>query len=377
MLWVKPVIEKYLIFSLALFFSGYFQSVSAKNDTLHIINNLHLGVNLQYGSVLPHHASIAYSLESNIKGIEITLATDTYGKSSWDTLYRYPRLGTGYIGTTLGNRTVFGTAHALFLFVDFPFSAQEKKFTAGYQVNFGIAYINKLYDVVENPFNMAVSTKLNAYASFRFYTRFLIGQKDEISASFGFSHFSNGKIVSPNLGINTGSFFLGYRRMISAPRYQRITENEYTLTKRHYGEVILSGGTKSDDQITGKAYFISTLTCDYYYFFSRKYGAGVGTDFFYDQAIGPNMVAQEGGSYSTVDLFQTGLHAALYAKYGKLYVIGNIGTYLYASYLKYTRVYTRLGLRYELTPHILLNLSLKAHYAIADYVEWGIGYRFN
>ncbi len=364
-----------LKFFFTLAFLVPFSSVLGVNDSLRLINNLRLGVDMHYGTVLPHHASIEYALESNIGGLEITLTTDAYGRSHWDELYRYPRMGAGYLINSLGNRQVFGTANSLFLFIDFPLSTKQRKFLAGYQINFGISYIDKLYNVVENPFNLAISTGLNFYACFRMNAKYLIDQKNELSAGFGFSHFSNGKVVSPNLGINTGTFTLGYRYMISHPRYTKISEDKFFLHKKHFGEVIFSGGIKSDDQVTGKPYFISTLICDYNYFFSRKYAVGLGTDLFYDPTIGPNMVVQKGGDYSTRDLFQCGVHGALFAKYGRLYAIGNIGAYLYASYTKYARIYTRIGLRYEINRHILLNLSLKAHYAIADYVEWGVGYR--
>ena len=353
----------------------HFAFLCGANDSLFLINNLRLGVDMQYGSVLPHHASIEYALESNITGFEIHLTTDTYGRSDWDELYRYPRMGTGFLVTSLGNRKVYGTAEALFLFVDFPLNKRPRKLFAGYQVSFGLSHISKIYDVVENPLNMAISTRLNVYVNLRFNAKYVINPRNEIVASFGFSHFSNGKMSSPNQGINTGSFTLGYNYVISQPRHQKISHKNFTISKRHVGEVVFSGGIKSDDQVNRRSYLISTLNGDYYYFFSRKYAAGLGTDIFYDQTLGPNMVAQNGGDYSTSDLFQCGVHVGLYAKYGKLYVIGNIGPYLYATFTKYARVYTRIGIRYEVTPHILLNLSLKAHYAIADYVEWGIGYR--
>ncbi len=351
-------------------------AIARVNDSLRLINNLWLGAALHYGTVLPHHASIEYALKNNITAFEIALSTDTYGRTTWDKLYRYPRIGAGYLVTTLGNRKVFGTANAVFLFMDFPFTSKPKKFLTGYQINFGISYVSKLYHVYDNPLNMAMSTGLNVYASIRFNAKYLIDQKNELSACFGLSHFSNGKVASPNLGINTGCLMLGYRYRILAPRYQKLTDNKMNFSNKHSGEVVISTGTKNDDQITGKTYLIASLTCDYKYIFSRKYAFGAGTDFFYDQAIGPNMIYELGGSYSTRDLIQAGIHGALYARYSKLTVVGNIGTYLYAKYCKYTRVYTRIGFRYEVHRHILLNLSLKAHYAIADYIEWGLGYRF-
>ena len=364
----------YLIFSICLLF--LINRTTGANDSLRFINSLHLGAGLQYGSILPHTESIEYSVESNIRGFEATLSTETYGRSAWDELFRYPRMGVGYLITSLGNQDVFGTANAVFIFMDIPFNAGQHKLKAAYQIDLGMAYINRVYDVNDNPLNLAISTRLNVYGCFRLNLRYFINQKNALTAGFGFSHFSNGKVASPNLGINTGNFSLSYNYRITKARYTLIEgETAGSLPKNNY-ELILSTGAKTDDQVTGKTYLIATLVNDYYYRFNPKYAAGAGTDLFYDQTLGPNRVARDGGTYSKNELFQFGIHGLLSARYGRLNIVGNLGIYLYANYYKYSRIYTRIGLRYAVAPHIILNLSLKAHYAIADYVEWGIGYRF-
>jgi hypothetical protein len=155
-----------------------------------------------------------------------------------------------------------------------------------------------------------------------------------------------------------------------------MASNKTNLPKKHYIELIASGGTKTDDQVTGKYYAVSTFVADYKYAFCRKYAYGGGVDFFYDEALGPNKVADEGGEYTRADLYQVGVHGLFHVRYSRLNVILNVGAYALAEYYKYSRVYSRIGLRYEIMPDVLLNFSLKSHYAIADYLEWGIGYRF-
>ena len=39
-------------------------------------------------------------------------------------------------------------------------------------------------------------------------------------------------------------------------------------------------------------------------------------------------------------------------------------------------LYTRASLKYEVTPHLLLAVGLKTHLQRAEFIEWGIGYRF-
>jgi len=341
------------------------------------INGLVAESDVRYGIIMSHTESIRYAINSNIAGLELSLSTKTYGRNGWDKLYRYPGLGIGYVFTTLGNKDIFGNGHAIFPFVNFPFIAKEKKLHTGYRISLGLGYVSKQFHVHENPLNMAISSGLNMYVSLRFYTNYQFNSNNEFTASVEFSHFSNGKIGSPNMGLNTGVINLGYRYKITNSRYNILHHQYPVLSKRHQAEVFLSGGTKTDDQLSNKYYPIASVTCGYKYILNDKYAAGTGIDFFYDPSLGPNKVAVSRGmeTYDSEDLFQAGIHAAIHARYARITAFGNIGTYIYASYVKYTRIYTRIGLRYDITKNLIFNLSVKAHYANADFIEWGVGYR--
>lgn len=374
---LQTITQGELFLSCILVLNSFMLPLNAvSSDSLSLINNLRLGTEVHYGTVLPHSETIEYSLKSNIERVQLTLSTNSYGRSYWDEGYRYPRYGAGYLYTSLGNKDVFGHAHALFLFVDIPFSSKEKSLFFSYQINFGLSYLDKVFDIDENPLNMAISSGLNVYGCFNLNARYKLSDRHELMAGFNLAHYSNGKLATPNLGINTCTFSAGYSYAIIPSRYSRMKQMEKPVLKKHQVEVILSGGTKTDDQVTGKYYLISSFVADYKYLTGYKYSLGAGTDVFYDRSLGPNKVAEDGGSYSSADLFQIGLHGAFYARYSRLNVLLHIGAYAHANYYKYARVYSRVGLRYEVAPRILLNLSLKSHYAIADYIEWGAGYRF-
>lgn len=360
----------------ALIFLITFHSASASNDSLKFINNLRIGVDLHYGYVYPHHSSIAYSLESRISSFELNLTTDTYGKGMWDRAYRYPRMGAGYYYTSLANDNVFGKAHTLFLFMDIPFSLKLKKFNSYYRISYGLAYLTRKFDVSENPNNLAISSGFNMYVNFRYTGRFKINNRNEIEAGFGFTHFSNGKLATPNLGLNCVTVNIGYLYNILPTNYPRVDAEKKHGLKKHMVELILSVGGKTDDQISGEYYFISSLVADYKFVPWLKYSFGAGLDFFYDESLGPNKVGDEGGTYTQGDLYQLGMHAGIYPRYSKLTIVLQLGAYIYANYYKYSRVYSRIGFRYEVYNDVLLNLTLKSHRAIADYLEWGVGYRF-
>ncbi len=356
-----------------IFFSN---NSKASKDSLRTINNLRIGIETHYGYVYPHHSSISYSIESPISSFELNLTTDTYGRSSWDKLYRYPKMGAGYLYTTLGNDKIYGRANAVFLFMDIPFSSRIKKINSSYRIGLGAAYLTRKFNVSENPMNMAISSGFNMYVNFRYNARYRVNERNEVAAGFGFTHFSNGKLATPNLGINCVTVYAGYLFNIVPDRYPRMVRAKETSLKKHNMELVFSGGAKTDDQITGNYYFISTMVIDYKFAPGLKYSFGAGLDLFYDESLGPNKTGDLGGTYTRADLYQMGIHAGFYPRFSKLNIILQLGSYVVANYYKYIRVYSRIGFRYEIYNNILFNLSLKAHRATADYLEWGVGYRF-
>jgi hypothetical protein len=351
-----------------------FSSIQAR-DSLSLVNNLRLGGYVKHGTLLPHHSSIAYAMHSNISGLEVLLSTDTYGRSAWDSLYRFPRIGIGYNYSTLGNSEVFGSGHSFFGFVDVPFIRNPGKFNVYYQFTVGIAYLTRTYDVVDNPLNVAISSGLNLYGNLKFTARYSFNRQNEITAGFGLTHYSNGKMGTPNLGLNSFNLALGYFHEIKGGNQPHRISRDFPAISKHSGDLVISAGVKVDDQATSSKYLISTLVADYIFSPGPKYAFGLGTDLFYDQSLGPNVAEKEGESYTQKDLLQFGMHLGVYAHYGRIRITGHIGTYLVAKYYKYAKVYTRIGMRYSVSNRVFLNIALKAHYAIADYVEWGIGYR--
>ncbi|HTA82753.1 MAG TPA: hypothetical protein VK783_07470, partial [Bacteroidia bacterium] len=72
---------------------------------------------------------------------------------------------------------------------------------------------------------------------------------------------------------------------------------------------------------------------------------------------------------------QVGLKAAYELMLWKLAFPMELGGYLYTKSTGHGYEYNRLGIRYNITSHFIANVSLLAHYAAADYVEWGFGYK--
>jgi len=346
------------------------------SDSLKLINDLTISARVNHGVIYPHHSAIQYLVKERITGFEICLTTQSYGRTIFDKLYRYPRYGIGFMHTTLGNNEIFGKANTLFLFMDFTTAGQNRRLSLNYGINFGLGCLTKAFDPENNLMNIAISSPINFFGALDLKLNYHINELNEVNAGLKFFHFSNGKLGTPNLGLNSAVLSLGYNYRIIPYRYKRKEPNLPEISKRSEYEVVLSGGIKADDQVTDKYYYISSLVFDYKYFPVSRYGFGAGVDFFYDQALGPNKTSDLGTEYSNSDLYQAGIHAGIYSRYSRLTIMFQVGDYIYATYCKHASFYSRIGFRYKIHDHILFNFSLKSHYAIADFVEWGVAYSF-
>lgn len=311
----------------------------------------------------------------NMKGAEISLSTQSKGTHYWEYLYRYPRYGMAYTYSNFNNKDVFGYAHALFSFIDIPLYRTQSKFSLNYEIALGLAAFTKTYDVYENPLNLTISSTINVYIGLDLEARYKLNKNNELKAAVELSHYSNGKTKSPNLGINALSASLGWLHTLK-PEWESVNTVERPAHKKHIVEMVLNMGGKRDDLLNDEVYLITTLVGDYYYSGFTKYAFGGGFDLFYDESLAITNAETNNIVLNSGDNYQAGFHLGLMARYNKMSVILQAGNYVHANFKKYTSVYSRLGLRYSITDQLLINLSLKAHYAIADYVEWGIGYRF-
>lgn len=348
---------------------------AAQPDSL--INGLRIEGKLHYGFVLPHSSAIQYLIQHHSSGAEITLSTQSNGRHAWESLYRYPRYGIGYNYNDFRSKEVLGAAHSIFGYIDIPFYSSPTPLSLNYQVGFGFSYFPQRYHHSENPLNLAISSPLNYFVAFDLIGRYKINKTNEIKTAIELTHYSNGKTKSPNFGLNNMAFSVAWLHSL-VPEYALKTIDYSKLPyKKHAIDLFANAGGKRDDRLTDTIYLISSFVADYSYSVSPKYSFGGGLDFFYDATLGITKENRNEGISQSEDFIQAGAHLGFTVRYNRLNIVFQAGHYLYATYLKYSPVYSRIGLRYVLAKNIMLNFTLKSHLAIADFIEWGIGYRFN
>ncbi|NOU59486.1 acyloxyacyl hydrolase [Marinifilum caeruleilacunae] len=356
-----------LLFSAFTFLNSYAQE-SEKKDVFHTTIRYH------YGAVLPHHKSIHYLVNDQIAALELNFGILPSINRSWSKMYNQPEIGIGFYRGSLGNDKVLGNTNALFPYINFNLK-DYRKGNLRLQTGFGVAHTKKHFHPSENYTNVAIGSKLNAFFKLLLSSSYQIGKQWSANVGIGFQHLSNGSINVPNKGLNMATANIGIQyhfneieRQVKSPATYSKLDNELTI--------IFSGGLKQTTEIDENKYFASSLSSNYAFGINSKQRIGFGIDIFYDEG------ANRGDwNFSPATSFQDRLSQALYVSHDlviqKFSLITHIGVYALYKTDPEKPIYSRVGLRYNVSNKIVANLSLKAHLGKADFIEWGIGYRFN
>ena len=361
------VLYKYglLLFCLTLFINGFSQfdeRQGALKETVHL------------GAILPHRKVVNELVEGHAFAYEVSYYHSTYGGKDWQEVYNYPKLGISGLYMNFGNAEELGHGFGLLSFIELPMN--DKKINWRVKMGYGLGYIQKPFDRETNYKNIAIGSRLNAllYMSNMWH----VNLNENLSTSLGVSliHFSNGSYKKPNLGLNVATISAGFAYHFGALKEKQVSEHNH---RQHFWrkQVMLGVGLKEIPPVEGPKYFVSSLSFNGLRSFSEKSSYGVGVDLFYNTAL-PDLMAIEDDSYNTkgTDKLRFGIVGMYGLDFGRISLLLQMGAYVFNNYDEQGPIYHRVCTRYYVKENAFLNLSLKTHYAVADFIEVGGGISF-
>ncbi len=325
-----------------------------------------------YGFILPHHKSFEYLIEDQVSAFEFNIAFPTKGRRKWQIAHKYPDLGFGVFYGNLQNPEILGNVLSVYPFINAPI-LKGRYFSLNYNLEFGLSYLTKKFNVDNNIYNIAIGSNFNGHVSFGLDLKFKIGERFDIKTGIGFTHFSNGAIRTPNKGINLVTINAALRYYNNRfkipkekPKIDFKSQNDFCI--------IPSIGIKQNDDPGGRNYLISSLLVEYIRQFHIKHGVGAGMDLFYDQSLQKLTVLDSVFSSTKKDYIYPGAHVAYNFIFGKTTFIVHVGVYFFNKPRTYQNIFSRIGMRFKITRHLVANISLKTYMAQADFAEFGLGY---
>ncbi|HQI45172.1 MAG TPA: acyloxyacyl hydrolase [Bacteroidales bacterium] len=371
---MKTSLLKYgLIYFCVIFFSIKItaQNTFKKKDS----SIISMETKLHYGFIMPHHKYIQYLSTGHFTAFELNVGKQTNGRKKWHQLYNYPYIGLSFWTANMANPEVLGSVYTLYPYLNFNL-VDHRKLDFNFRFGTGIAYITKKFEPFDNYKNLLIGTNLNVAISLLYELKWAIQQHIQLSTGVGMTHFSNGALKMPNLGINIPTVNVGVAYLLNTNKPFFVpTESLCNKdTTKFEIQSIVSGGIKEIYPACGDKFGVFSWSNSLIKTWSLKRKIGVGIDLFWEFSNIRSLKRQGIEVKHAYEVIKPGVHVLHQLRFSRLSLVTQIGFYIYAKDKSDGPIYDRLALQYKLNNNILLNVALKTHFAKADFVEWGIGY---
>lgn len=334
-----------------------------------------------YGIVAPHHDYIAYFVNERVKGFQINVGYYTIGNKYWNKDYNYPRIGIGFYKSGLGNKAIYGELNALYMYFDRSFLNLKNRVNIGNKIAFGVGHISKTFDLYSNNLNVVIGSKYNVFIQYNLESSVRVSPMLKLKMGISLMHTSNGSIKQPNNGLNLVTSFVGLQYSLSDQSENLMTSIPKNAdTTKHQFLVTSSFGWKSISRLHAYEYPVYGISFEYSRKVSNTSWLGLSLTGYLDKSIKKEFEIQLYPD-STVNssVYQSlALNTSYELRAGRLAFILQPGIYIKYSFKPYGIITNKMGLRYYFKYNLVGSMSIKSHWvAKADFIEWGLGYRFN
>jgi hypothetical protein len=344
-----------------------------------------IGGSVQYGFLWTHRYTMGHLVKKHLPSYELDVIRIPDGKKAWEQPFHYPWTGVAVHVIPLGNPEELGTAIGFYPFINFPLGNKSRMFKANIRFGWGLGYITKTFDPLENHKNVAIGSHMNTCMTLRLNGMLRVNDKNYIELGLGMTHFSNGAAKLPNLGLNIPMVSFGFHHEIYKKpqpfndferRYPRDVQIRKILAdKRWRINAFVVSGWNDTDPPGGKRYIVMNVLSSMMKQTARKTRWGFGLDVMYSSAVRKKLAA-DAVFVSVIGNMQPGVKACYEFVLGRISFPVETGVYLYSRYKLSGPVYSRFGTRFLVNDHLMLHATIKTHFARAEYFEFGAGWRF-
>src|SRR5690554_406097 len=335
-----------------------------------------------YGSIFEHNPEIQHLITGHPTGFLLSFNNKTYGEKEWERRYNYPDWGFSAAYHHSHNKYL-GNALGVYGHINWYFFNRHVMFGVGQ----GVAYMTNPYDTETNYYN-------NAYGSHIMSATYVKGgfvwenlwKGLGVQAGATIYHYSNANIKAPNNSTNILVFSVGANYLFDYETFPEYIEKEDPLSRTYTEPITLnielrSGFNENDVIGSGaKPFTILSLYADKRINYKSTFQSGVDVFFstFLKEYIRYRAVAYpEDGITGDEDYKRVGVFVGHEWRFNKVAMIAQLGYYVYWPVAFENRLYNRVGLkRYVREDALFASVAVKAHWAKAEAIEFGVGYRF-
>ncbi len=349
----------------------------SKDSTIRIVRATPL-----FGLVLPHHEDMIYFVNDFSYGLDINFGLTKYNQE-WYQYLNYPEVGIGLFYNTFGNSEIYGEGLAAYSYIQSNL-IRGKKFSFHSKIGGGLGYVTRPFNIDSNPYNHVFGSHLNVFLSFGINASYKIAPRWSASFNLAMNHMSNGALKKPNHGINTLTCGLGIEYLLNDIE-DPVTSGRIKAPRSNARDLmfVLSYGRSQRSPYKPEFYPAITLNVNHMWWISKKTAWGLGVDGIYygaapfEYIIIEEQYATDQYDFSAIDKMYGSIFGSYNFRFNRTQLYGHVGLYLLYKTKPEQIIYPRMGVRQELLKNFYANVSIKASFFKAEFIEFGLGYRLN
>ena len=392
-------IRKYcLLFTVILIINTFSSNANDLPDSIKSKRITFFSGYFQYGKVLPTNPYLRLAISPDDKSIQFTafsfqLLKQTTGENLWEEDFGYPCYGIGIYSASFFENQDFGTPVALYGVFKAPFK-RWSRLSFNYESGFGLTFNWNAFNPSKNDYNPSMGAKESVFIDLGVNVNYELTRDFDLGIGYSFTHFSNGALKNPNMGLNTFSpkIVIAYRPKRFIPQFVKTLKPTFdqktTLDLSFFGGIknVIYKGNDVDTvtKYKGVYYpvfgFITVLNRQ----INSKSKIGVGTSLCYDGSDNSTILVEKGRLEPEEGFHLNRFALSIFPSYelviNKLSVVVQPGFYVHRklSINRKPLTYQRLGIHYRLGEKLFAGIVLHAYsYHISDFIEWTLGYRLN
>jgi len=219
-----------------------------------------------------------------------------------------------------------------------------------------------------------------------FEARWRLGSKFMLAGGIGLAHFSNATIRTPNYGLNmvNANIALSYRLSRENPYTRKKLLPElypFEFDGKRLVELDVGIGFAVKDMQTqlgkGSTFMVCLISANLLKQLSYKSRLGLGLDISYDGSEVKMLEINGDEDFKKYQVIKPGITAAYHLSFSRIAMMFNVGFHLGGVEESDGYLYEKLGLRFAITKNWFASMTLQAHYARADFLAFGAGYKFD
>lgn len=321
------------------------------------------------GVLIPHRMSMRGLVERPSSGLQISYAPKANLNNLKNNDFNKPKLVVSGLIQDFGNQEVLGRAYAFSVSMRF-FKKLGNHWTWTNSLSTGLGYFTEKFDPEDNNKNIAIGSRLNSFESLS--TTLLYGRnRCHLGAGISAVHFSNGRMKTPNLGLNLLQMHVRFAYVFESNATEPITLLPVKeISGLSFGA---SFGVNQRTKPGGPSYGAFNFRSVYQRSVWRSSYWGIAMDAMYsghNEAI----LRDENRPNKFMDVLQFGIAGCFTYQLDDVFLEFGPGIYVYDQAKLNSFHYFKFRLYWMMNEKFGVSFGLKTHGATADYNEFGLTY---